>query len=190
MILHRSCKPQACSDRIFIVMEPDRLLASARSGDDRALDDLLQWAQTYSYRVAYYVLLLHDEALEISQECAWRLFKNLERLDPARSIGGWVRKVSYNLAMDFLRRNKKISEMVVNGSLADRQIYDEKIEALERCIARLTAVQRTVISLFYMENMPIKEISELLEMAEGTVKTHLFRGREKLRKCLKESEML
>jgi len=169
-------------------MDEKSLFILAKAGDLTAMDELLQWVKNYSFKIAFYVLFMKDEAEEIAQECTWRFYKSFERLNPRGSLRGWVRKVSVNLSVDYVRREKK--KVPLEENIVRENVNNEKVSLVGKCLGKLPPMQRTVITLFYIEGIHLKEISELLGIAPGTVKTHLFRGRNKLRDCLKEGGLL
>jgi RNA polymerase sigma-70 factor (ECF subfamily) len=151
-------------------------------GDD--LDRLLDEVWQIAYRVSYSILLSRDEAEDIAQECTFKFYERLEKIDLEGAWRGWVIRVSTNMAIDRWRKMKRVYPL--NEAEQKGEEGHDLIRFLERCLAKLPLMQRAVISLFYLEERTVKEISELFNISEGTVKSHLFRGRKGLRNCLKE----
>ncbi len=166
----------------------EELLIKAQEGDTDALDRLLDWAREYSYRIAFYVLFDREEAEEVAQECTWRFFKNIEDMSPLGSLKGWIRRVSVNLSIDRIRKHSRL--VPLEGQALSSLPSNKSIIPVERCLGCLTSIQRTVITLFYIENTPIQEIAEVLGISSGTVKTHLFRARKKLKECFMREGLL
>lgn len=109
---------------------------------------------------------------------------------PRVKFSTWLYKIAYNCFIDHTR--KKVPQTVGDDSpeaarIADGGRTDAKFDHqdLYAAIDRLQPNERAVILLFYMEDRPVKEISSILNIPDGTVKSHLSRGREHLKTMLK-----
>ena len=109
---------------------------------------------------------------------------------PRVKFSTWLYKIAYNCFIDNVR--KKSVQTVRDDSteaskIADPSLTDSRFEhqALYAAIDRLQPNERAVILLFYMEDRPVKEIASILNIPDGTVKSHLSRGREHLKLLLK-----
>ncbi len=170
-------------------------------GDREAFAEIVELYQDVLYRVCYRMLGNKYEAEEIAQEAFVRAFINIHTFDPNRKFSTWLYRIGTNLCIDRIRKKKPdyyldaevagteglnmYSQIASTEELPEQELL--KMEMQDRVqyeVSRLPDKYRTVIVLKYMEDLPLQEISEILEMPLGTVKTRIHRGREALRKQL------
>ena len=119
-----------------------------------------------------------------------KVFANIHKYDSTRgNFYSWLHAVVRNAALTFLRDSKTFRTNELTESLEDAVIEKPfenfNWEELFKVLAHLPTDTRAIVVLFYIEDIPIKEICMMLGMKEGTVKWHLSAGRKKLRKLLK-----
>ena len=108
------------------------------------------------------------------------------------SFKAWLLKVCRNLFLNSLRKTKRLSELDENISDENKSLLEEIIRkdeyrALYHAISLLNPTYKEAITLFYFENLTLKEIAEVLGKRETVVKVTLYRGREALKKILSET---
>jgi len=170
-------------------------------GDQNAFTEIVELYQDKLYRVCYRMLGNKHEAEDIAQEAFVRAFINIHTFDTNRKFSTWLYRIGTNLCIDRIRKKKPdyyldaevagTESLNMYSQVASSEELPEdvvlKMEMQERVqyeITRLSDKYRAVIVLKYMEDLPLQEISEILEMPLGTVKTRIHRGREALRKQL------
>lgn len=170
-------------------------------GDQSAYEDIVNLYQHKLYQVCYRMLGSKEEAEDITQEAFVRAYINLHSFDQKRKFSTWIYRIATNLCIDRIRKKKPdyYLDAEVAGTegldmysqiAADEQLPEETLEQMELQeriqyeISRLPDKYRAVIVLKYIEELSLQEISEILEMPLGTVKTRIHRGREALRKQL------
>lgn len=170
-------------------------------GDQNAYEDIVNLYQHKLYQVCYRMLGNKEEAEDITQEAFVRAYINLHSFDQNRKFSTWIYRIATNLCIDRIRKKKPdyYLDAEVAGTegldmysqiAADEQLPEEALEQMELQeriqyeISRLPDKYRAVIVLKYIEELSLQEISEILEMPLGTVKTRIHRGREALRKQL------
>lgn len=170
-------------------------------GDQNAFAEIVELFQDKLYRVCYRMLGNKHEAEDIAQEAFVRAFINIHTFDTKRKFSTWLYRIGTNLCIDRIRKKKPdyfldaevagaeglnmYSQIAATGELPEEEVL--KMEMQDRVqyeISRLPDKYRAVIVLKYMEDLPLQEISDILEMPLGTVKTRIHRGREALRKQL------
>ncbi|MGE6490015.1 RNA polymerase sigma factor SigW [Paenisporosarcina sp. NPDC076898] len=170
-------------------------------GDQNAFAEIVELYQDKLYRVCFRMLGNRHEAEDIAQEAFVRAFVNIHTFDTKRKFSTWLYRIGTNLCIDRIRKKKPdyyldaevsgteglnmYSQIAASEELPEDQVM--KMEMQDRVqyeISRLPDKYRAVIVLKYMEDLPLQEISEILEMPLGTVKTRIHRGREALRKQL------
>ena len=170
-------------------------------GDQNAFADIVSLYQHKLYQVCYRMLGNKQEAEDIAQEAFVRAYMNLHTFDQKRKFSTWLYRIGTNLCIDRIRKKKPdyYLDAEVAGTeglnlysqiASDDQLPEETIEKMELQdriqyeIGRLPDKYRTVVVLKYIEELSLQEISEILDMPLGTVKTRIHRGREALRKQL------
>ena len=127
-----------------------------------------------------------DEADDIAQEALMKVYVASRSFDDEAGFSAWLYRIACNTLIDHQRKQtvrgitldiNKAHEVAVVSRSDDSFAYQE----LYRAIDGLNVSERTAVLLFYMEDRPIKEITAIMNVAEGTVKAYLSRGREHLR---------
>ena len=130
-----------------------------------------------------------DEADDVAQEALMKAYVASRRFEDEEGFSAWLYRIACNTLIDHQRKQMARGEAlgidkahdVVGVSRSDDNFeYQELYQAIDG----LTMSERTAVLLFYMEDRPIKEIATVMNVAEGTVKGYLSRGREHLRTTL------
>jgi len=125
---------------------------------------------------------------DIAQDALVKAYVASGDFSPRARFSTWLFKIAYNCFIDKVRKrtlnvvcdDSELAGAVPDGSSSDAAFEHENLYA---AIDALPPNERAAILLFYMEGRPIKEISAILDIPEGTVKSHLSRGREHIRIC-------
>ncbi|MBE1553079.1 RNA polymerase sigma factor SigW [Sporosarcina limicola] len=168
-------------------------------GNQDAFEEIVTLFQHRLYQVCYRMLSNTQEAEDIAQEAFVRAYINIHTFDQKRKFSTWLFRIATNLCIDRIRKKKPdyyldaevpgteglnmYSQIAAPGELPEEEV--ERMELQERIqyeIGRLPDRYRTVIILRYIEELPLQEIGDILELPLGTVKTRVHRGREALRK--------
>ncbi len=168
-------------------------------GNQDAFEEIVTLFQHRLYHVCYRMLSNRQEAEDIAQEAFVRAYINIHTFDQKRKFSTWLFRIATNLCIDRIRKKKPdyyldanvpgtegltmYSQIAAAGELPEEEI--ERMETRERIqyeIGRLSDKYRSVIILRYIEELPLQEISDILELPLGTVKTRVHRGRAALRK--------
>lgn len=156
----------------------------------RALDEVMQEQLLSVFRVSYAVLNDKHDAEDIAQETFLAYYTTSEDFESDEHIRRWLLTVAVNKSKNlqksaWKRKRQPMDDPEVMGQTIDFRPAEDR--ALLDTVAELPLKCRTVIHLFYYEDYKIKEIAEMLDVSENTVKSQLSRGRELLRKRLKEA---
>jgi RNA polymerase sigma-70 factor (ECF subfamily) len=163
----------------------------ARRGDNDAFAALVRSVQRPVYGLCLRLLRTEAEAAEIAQESFLRAYQNLDRFDDSRPFDLWVLAIARNLCLDLLRRRTKLKTEDVEdhahalasgeASLEEQAIGSQVRTSLEEAMGTLSADDREVLALYYVQKRTTKEIAQVMGVAPGTIMARLFRAREKLR---------
>ena len=137
-----------------------------------------------------------DEALsdDLTQETFIRAWKGMDSYKRLSAFGTWLYRIAYNTYQNHLRGAKHHLSLddehlspILQTLTAEADHDAEQVASLHRAIAQLSERERTCITLFYLEEMSVKEIAAVTSMSEGSIKTALHRGRNHLRTLLTET---
>ena len=130
-----------------------------------------------------------QEADDIAQEALLKAYEVSGTFVDEAGFSRWLYRIACNSLIDHQRKNVCRSTLDINAAynLASSSQTDDAFayQELYKAIEGLTFSERTAVLLFYMEDRPVKEIATIMNVAEGTVKASLSRGREHLKEKLK-----
>ena len=183
----------------------DRLLVQrVKQGDERAFAELVTRYQDKAFRIIYRFTNNVEDAKDLSQEAFVRVYRSIGRFKEGSSFYTWFYRILINLCIDFRRSrsilipfsqlrkregfNESLEEALVEdegqANLAKVLLTRELNEKITQAIEALSAKQRTVFILRNYEGLALKEIAEVMNCAQGTVKSHLARAIGRLENML------
>ncbi|GIU19683.1 RNA polymerase subunit sigma-24 [Shewanella sp. MBTL60-112-B2] len=153
-----------------------------QSGDSNAFANLCQ--HFYPRAISFAVKLCGDVHLaeDAVQNALIRLAKTVNKLQDPGAINSWVFKLVRWQVQDLLKQQKRYQPMEGTEPLVRNDKFDDG--DLAKALAKLPDIEGQVIHLFYLEGLSLKEIAKVLEIPQGTVKSRLFRARERLKQTL------
>jgi RNA polymerase sigma-70 factor (ECF subfamily) len=170
------------------------LIASLCDDDLKALGVLFDRYHAQVYRTAVGITQDSAVAEDITQDCFLRLYRYAERIDTSLPLAPWLYRVTVNLSYTWLSRNKKRSvslESVMDYLMSSPRQAPDKLaesaglrEEVRRAIHTLNFNQRVVVVMYYLNELSLEEISDVLNCPVGTVKSRLYYARENLRNSL------
>lgn len=167
------------------------LVLQYRSGTKKALSLLVNKYHNRLCRHSYWYTHDLDASKDIVQDCWSTIIKKLDSLKDPNLFGSWAFRIVTRKSLDFASNRKKelgkLKEYGITKLVPDIE-DDNKLEVqkLLKGIQALPKEQQMVLRLFYMEGYSLKEMSEILAISMGTVKSRLFHAREKLKVILKK----
>jgi len=188
-------------------MQPIAILAApadpmeSRAADLEDFDQMvrLYWPRVFRFAVAS--LRDPDAAGSIAQDCLVKAYRTRHTFRGDCSVSTWLMQIAVNLLRDYSRNRhmqfwkraeaSALDLSAVSQSIADRDaspegkaLAKEQVEAVWNATEKLPQKQRTVFLLRFVEDMDLLEIASATGLKEGTVKTHLFRATEAIRRRL------
>ena len=157
------------------------LIKRFKDGDQDAFAEFYRSTVRFIYSIVYAYLLSKEETEDVVQNTYFKLYKIRSRVDTEQSIIAYLKKIAINYAIRQMKRRRMVAPKKSLPS-DDRGVK----EVIHEALRKLNEKDRLVISLHYLSNASIKEISVLTSEREGAVKTRLFRARNKLREVLKD----
>jgi RNA polymerase sigma-70 factor, ECF subfamily len=175
--------------------EDGHLVAMTLDGNGEAFATLVERYDRAVYHLAYRTLHDVEEARDAAQEAFFKAYRSLRTFKPGSKFSTWIFAITYHACCDRLNRRKRYS----NEELPDRAdpgagpeataIQLDEARRLRAAIDALPEKYRTVITLYHLQGQQYEEIAQVLGLPMGTVKTHLFRAKEQLRKLLSAEEV-
>ena len=172
----------------------DELLAvRCQLGHPGAIDALVDRWNPMLWRYVHRMVGDSDEAADTLQDVWLRILRALPSLKEPGRIRPWMFGIARRALMDRLRRSyaRPMSEELdaanIGGPEAERDLTDD-LEEMQKELTKLPAVEREVLVLFYLEDLPLAQVAQILAIPEGTVKSRLFRARRTLRDQLERKE--
>ena len=135
------------------------------------------------YRLSYSILKNEEDAQDAVQEAIYNAYKKLETLKDKRKFKSWIYKIVTNTSFEILRNKKNYIDIEQENIAAEKIDIDTNL-TLWKAVQGLEQPYRTTITLFYYEDMSIKEISAITGTKNDTVKKQLSRGRDKIKEVI------
>lgn len=177
----------------------DRALADAvLAGAPGAFERLVKQYQGLCFHIIQRMVRQPDDTRELCQDTFLRVHRYLHQYRGDSPLQGWIGQVAYSVAKRHLERKRiplqdatdaEAHQALLDGvsdgfDIETAQVEDESARCLHAAIEMLPPLQRTILTLYHLDEVPIGEIASMTGLAEGTIKSHLFRSRQRLRQVL------
>lgn len=168
----------------------DELVEEVLRGDEASFGLLLQPHRQGILNMCYRMTDNLEEAKEITQEAAIKIFRYLSKFEKGKSFKRWAYRITLNCAYDHLRKRKKHEEIIdsqkssaakASPSPEENLVQKEMKARIEACLLGLSPKEKAVFLLRDAEGFSIKEASKVLSCSSASVRTHLCRARQKIR---------
>ncbi|HEY0715507.1 MAG TPA: sigma-70 family RNA polymerase sigma factor [Polyangia bacterium] len=162
------------------------LIGRAQAGDATAFARLVGRYEDRVFATAFGLLRDRDDALDAVQETFVRLYKYLDRYDPAGDLGAWIYRISVNVSLRLAkrrRRDRSAPTISVAGEGGDPEAAVISRD-LGRALETLTETERMALVLRDFEGLETDEVARLLSSSPTTVRVHICAARKKIRRFL------
>lgn len=191
------------------MMHSETLIVRARQGDQNAQGKLVQLWYKRIYNFGYKFFLDHDMAMEVSQKTFISMCRNLAGLQDTSRFKSWLYKIAVNNCREEARKTKNSRslsfDLVWNREAEESPIWEgsaqrldnperqlEQVELsdiLQEALLELNEEQREVVIMKEYEGLKFREIAEVLNISENTVKSRMYYGLDGLRKILERKNI-
>ncbi|HEY4506587.1 MAG TPA: RNA polymerase sigma factor [Candidatus Paceibacterota bacterium] len=168
--------------------------------DIRKFEEIVNQYQRDLVNFHYRFVGNRPEAEDLAQETFIKAYKKFDTLKEPDKFKSWLFQIGRNTVIDFFRRNKNKAfamDSTILENIPDTTVdYQERVASMEvtkeldRCIGQLVKEDRAIIKLLYYEGFSYKEISDLLNINENTLKSRLHRARKILLEQIQASSVL
>ena len=164
------------------------LVKNLKKGREDAYRQIVEEYGNRLLRTCYLILKDREEAEDVVQETFIKVFRNIDSFRENSNLYTWIYTIALNLSRDRLRKKQDMFtievELVGNNDVEYEVEKSIDKELLRKELFEINSLYREVLVLFYFEELSIKEISNLLNEKEGTIKSKLSRGRNILKESL------
>ncbi len=177
--------------------DPAWLITECIAGNEAAIEELIHTYEADVFRLALSVVGDQADAQEIAQETFIAALKSLRNYEERKSFKAWLYVIALNLSRSHLRKQKFLAKLKASTtslfrvevqkqvSPEESVILSEKEAVIWAQLNKLDERHRIVVILRYFHELSVAEISEILNINEGTIHSRLHTARERLRDALK-----
>lgn len=169
------------------MLHDEELVTAAIRGDRLALQQLLKLEKEKLYRMAYTYLKNEEDALEIFQQTVLQAIESVHQVKEPAYFSTWITKICINKSLKLLKKKKKL---VVMDEIEERRTASASVDIAQQldvanALGLLPDKYKTALMLRFYQDFTVRQIADVLECPEGTVKTLIHRGLALLKKDLK-----
>ncbi len=180
------------------------LVARAQQGDATAFDRLVIKYSPRLYGLLYNMTSNHEDANDLMQDVFAKAYRSLKGFRGKSSFYTWIHSIGVNMAINFLKKrgrryqmslddidaniqnDREFIELTATSSPVRETNLNELQQRLNEAMMRLSHDHRAVVTMFDIQGMPHAEISKILGVSEGTVRSRLFYAHQQLQNYLEE----
>jgi len=182
----------------------EELVRLAQDGDTRAFDELVVKYSPRLYGLVYHMTSHKEDTNDLMQDIFAKAYRSLKRFRGKSSFYTWIYAIGTNMTLNFLKKRKRRAtwslddvdsgiqndEAMVDIGHASNPRHQSDINALQKklneSMQALSDDHRAVVTMFDIQGLPHAEISQILSVSEGTVRSRLFYAHQQLRGHLEE----
>jgi RNA polymerase sigma factor (sigma-70 family) len=184
--------------------EDQQLVARAQEGDASAFDQLVVKYTPRLYGLVYNMTSNHEDTNDLLQDIFSKAYKAIRGFRGKSSFYTWIHSIAVNMTLNFLKKRGRRFQLSLDDVDASIQNDKEFLEAtastspvreadlselqkrLNEAMMKLSDEHRAVVTMFHIQGMPHAEISKILRVSEGTVRSRLFYANRQLQNYLDE----
>jgi len=176
-----------------------KIIEQVKQGDLLSFRLLVDKYKTMAYHIAIQVIRNNEDAEEIAQDAFLKAYQSINNFKGEAKFSTWFYRIVYNQAISKTRKKKIETSNIDDIQIADKDVADsyesfskleqeERSNQLKTAINKLKEEEALIITLFYMNENSIEEISEITNFTVSNVKVKLFRARKKLFTILNDAK--
>ncbi|MBU2557099.1 MAG: RNA polymerase sigma factor [Bacteroidetes bacterium] len=176
------------------------IINAVLAGNSKDYKKLVVKYQDMVMSIAMRVLQQREEAEDTAQLCFLKAYEKLSTFRGNALFSTWLYRIAYHLSISRYRQQKSVRAISLVSFSGHEQLIadefteplteeDQDLKILEKAMQKLTAEERGLLGLFYMQELSIAEISKIGGWSESNVKVKLFRTRKKLAQLMEENSL-
>lgn len=181
------------AEKVYAVTD-SQLVLSLQAGSLEALGILYDRHRGLVFRTAVAITGDSEAAADLLQDVFLRLYRFASHIDPLRPLEPWLYRMTTNLSYTWVKRRQRwlrpledVADWLA-GARKDTPAYQAEMNdswsQVQQAVLRLPLAHRGVVVLYYINDLSLQEISEILDIPVGTVKSRLHYGRQALKQSL------
>lgn len=179
--------------------EDEEIVAAVLARTPGAFERLVARHEKLIWHMVHRMVQQPEESRELCQEVFLRVFQRLHQFRFESTLATWIGRIAFSVASRHLRRKRlpivdlgdsnehadaPIERIGDGFDLQQRHERDDMLAHLARVLERLAPLQRTLVTLYHLDELSIADIATITGLPEGTIKSHLFRARRSMREQL------
>ena len=161
------------------------LVMEAQDGDRRSMEELVRRWQRRLWTHAYQLTKDPEAAWDITQQTWLAVIRGLTKLHDPAKFKPWAYRIVTNKAVDYIKA-KEPGRPLPDQPLEDTRAHDKSGSLLLELLDRLAPNKKAILVLYYLESLTIAEVSFVLGIPKGTVKSRLHKARNELKKLCQQ----
>lgn len=179
--------------RVVITNKEENALIDRIVAGERALyAQLVDQHKGYAFTIALKIVGTREDAEEVAQDAFIKAFQYLKTFNKDAKFSTWLYRIVFNTAISYKRKNRMRLETIDNkelphqASLGDRLEQDDKSIFLSAAMKRLNEQDQYALQLFYLKELTLEEVAEVMNQNINTIKVRVHRARIRLAEELKK----
>lgn len=173
------------------------LIRRIQTGDQAAFKEFIREYQRLVAHMVFRMIHNTSDREDLCQDIFIKVYRNLKTFRFQCKVSTWIAKIAYNTCLNHLQKKKPVlfedhSPQTMSMDELDGRVQEPDSIAAEKDVShriqteiqRLPVTYRTVLTLYHLDEMSYSEISHIMDLPSGTVKSYLFRARQQLRERL------
>jgi RNA polymerase sigma-70 factor (ECF subfamily) len=178
-------------------MDSRLLVKKTLAGTKKAFESIIEGHQRLVSHIVFRMIQNASDREDVCQDVFLKVYQNLRGFQFEAKLSTWIARIAYNTCLNYLEKKRvplfddltseeKTIETVSDCSVRPDEIVEgrEVFSLLQNEIEKMPVHYRTIVTLYHLDQMSYKEIGEMMELPEGTVKSYLFRARRLLKERL------
>jgi RNA polymerase sigma-70 factor (ECF subfamily) len=192
------------SERIPSIDQDQDLVERSQNGDTRAFDDLVRKYTPKLYGLVYNMTSNREDTADLLQDIFAKAYRSLKRFQGKSTFYTWIYSISVNMTLNFLKKRGRYTKLSMDDvdsgiqndpdfiklTSGDSPLRDVNIHELQKrlneAMMKLSEDHRTVVTLYDVQGLQHSEISKILGVSEGTVRSRLFYAHRQLQTYLED----
>lgn len=168
------------------------LISKAKKGDPEAFITIIENCKSDMYKISISILKNDADAADAMSEAILKCWSEIGKLKKEKYFKTWLTRILINCCNDIIRKN---SHTIYVDSYETIESMESDFESIDKndineCIESLSDNSRLIMTLYYMQGFKIREIAQMLNLNQNTVKTRLSRARKEFKRTYEEAELL
>ena len=168
-------------------IEDQLLVMNAQDGNKKAMEAIVVRWQKRLWKYAYSMTSDRQASWDITQQTWLGVIKGIGKLNDPAKFKPWIYRITTNKAVNWIKKNRTIKEIPVDSINKCHESKDNT--GIREILRKIDIKKQTVINLFYFEQLNISEISTVLRIPQGTVKSRLNSARKELKLILEKEDI-